>query len=294
MHTNGPLPRKARRSPGICIEAPFHVTLLTDGRLSCLKFPAKSSLQSVAAIIGSDHGFQVSSDIRIKVEVVSHTEARGNVRIVNRGFAKKLLHLLGPYRQQSAPKKHTPNSLEPTASSNYCIPLKASTMHRIPENHIGLVSHDEIFTAHAADRDVTSRSLQFGCRGVQQFVGSSFESAQKGRSKACASVMKQSKSSPVALDLALQRSTGNDGRGQAMSYQSAQLQCVGVKQCKPTGALGAQSDDLTCTVVSCGSEINVSKPVSEISMASGFKLDAAARTGIDDSPQSPFEKIIFP
>lgn len=278
------------------VEAPFHVTLMTDGRLSSLRFPAKSSLQSVAAIIGADHGFQISSDVRIKVEVVSHTEGRGNVRIIHRGFAKRLLHLLGPYKQQSPPKKYTPSSLELKTWSHNFLPSKASTMHQVPEHHSGLVSHGRISTANAADHDITCRSRRFRCGGMKQSVGSIFDSTQKPQSKAGMTSMKRSNLSSPAPDLTLQRSTCHFGQWQATSSQNAQLQCVGVKQSRPTAelpkkAMGASSDDLTCTILSCDNDFSASKPASEISSASSFVRDAQSHSGLHYSSQSSFEKI---
>lgn len=123
----------------VVVPAPFHVSVLNDGRMNCLRFPACSTLESAAAIIAETDAFKAATDVRVKLEMVSHTT----------------LHLRPDLPPESLPPPKLPEGLTSHQgrlgsyhASGWTVPCGTSPSVRINDHHsaiaIGCQAH---FTA---------------------------------------------------------------------------------------------------------------------------------------------------
>ncbi|KAJ1451466.1 hypothetical protein M885DRAFT_529592 [Pelagophyceae sp. CCMP2097] len=93
------LSRSAQRQLALLdgpVDAALHVHVLLDGRLRVLHLSPGHRIADVAAAICGD--VLADTDVRARVDVVAHTEARQGVALRHALYTKKLLQILGEFR----------------------------------------------------------------------------------------------------------------------------------------------------------------------------------------------------
>lgn len=88
-------PRKAKnhklRGP---VQCPMRVTVLLDGRMTTLKVARGCEMDTVGAMIVGACDVKGDSDVKVRVELLAHTESRSSMMLAHKDYSKKLLRVV--------------------------------------------------------------------------------------------------------------------------------------------------------------------------------------------------------